>query len=1334
MASNCPTIKSISESDKTKRSRTIPRIDANLILNLSSLITTENEETCSCLRKIARILSSSLKHSYESDEFFKYKEILIKLIQDCFLRIPLILKHCSGQKSLSDVNTNLRDIVKVLLEIANNGTEFRNYYFTNLFQMIMVVLFSKNEKIEFATQKMLFLVVKEHLAKLTPKTQKHLMNANNDVLELLAIWLPNSADYEIQEAILETLMLFSIRSKRKYDRMKNWFKNYPNFFQAIDNLCYNYFIESSREFLMVVNKIVTSSVKVYILPCIKAYADDFELQKPQSERYKKFWVDFSVRSGNIQLYCSAGTGQWGKFSIDFSNVNGINCVDEKTGWKVKIEFICPLEIYIYSSKKFFKTITLYFPYSLQFQEVQNKFFFAIFPHIYKVEKDNNSNVIKTQQCDKTMFENSFFSRSSVVSSIRPVSSHRTVEFQRRSSNEPNTRTSTPKRATDERIESKKNEPSSSNTESMSRTYNIKDQNHRSTGLQLISKNQNELSLNCKAETGIQSVKNLKEVFSDEELSDDVSTPTGEIYCEQSKNGINQNLEDIAKNNLQNSTYKEDKKIIKSVNGNLNMSQNCVGKTTNNHRFQEDHGISVEKVNVVIRNSGPPANWKEGIVKKDSLNKKKSISNSSIFSRNPEPSTKTLLGKTLETSIQRFELKNRVDCKSTGLKVGNEKKDLNRSVESNIERKVLGHEPPGSYQDGNFIASRLLNPGMEKMHASRIEKVKIKRDSSRSDQDDQLDSKDEKKIHKDENEMKIALQRKDEEDTTETGKVSHEGAQDEITCCVSRPNQDRIDSKFRKSTCEEIRKSHKTEQRAGEVMNKALNVSEEKDSDSKSLQDEKFGTRKVKYEDKDVSIIRSKSLKMGKKSGNEVQRSEKVDEIKRYDPISNQDNQIWVKGFKKLDNETPTIEQSQKIIIKSDPALKKEHDFGFSVIKPIRTYSRSKYPPKNTILDSSSNAIFDSIKQSIKSHKINDSISLSNDKFSKQNSHKKCNKRKLYTPGVKVHLNDSLDNECNGESNYTKTKIFFSEKNENVKKKLSPTLFDYDSETDDDVGCVTNKYHRVIRRSKTTHELSNLPRKYYKEISEESSGSDFGENARKRRKLELADTSPNDKTGSSILSRDSNSSASTKKHRRKLLSYTHTKYGKPKTSNERRGMKLESSENLLIDDVKMNTDNNREVFITNGAASFRTDNMTGPNAKLDTLLENASKDSVPNLADEVKNAQDAISRMILNARTAVSEEITTSVKPYYDIVQKFKSGITSMENELKELTNLCSDIENTTDLVNKAISQPVSDKEMREFVNYLRENNYYLELNKEQANDKNLIAKINAYIDKSMNIE
>lgn len=36
-------------------------------------------------------------------------------------------------------------------------------------------------------------------------------------------------------------------------------------------------------------------------------------------------------------------------------------------------------------------------------------------------------------------------------------------------------------------------------------------------------------------------------------------------------------------------------------------------------------------------------------------------------------------------------------------------------------------------------------------------------------------------------------------------------------------------------------------------------------------------------------------------------------------------------------------------------------------------------------------------------------------------------------------------------------------------------------------------------------------------------------------------------------------------------------GKPKTSNERRGMKLESSENLLIDDVKMNTDNNRGEF-------------------------------------------------------------------------------------------------------------------------------------------------------------
>ncbi|XP_073973825.1 uncharacterized protein isoform X2 [Rhodnius prolixus] len=69
--------------------------------------------------------------------------------------------------------------------------------------------------------------------------------------------------------------------------------------------------ESSREFLMVVNEIVTSNVKVYIL----------------SERYKKFWVDFSVRSGNIQLYCSAGTGQWGKVSIDFSNVNGISCVD-----------------------------------------------------------------------------------------------------------------------------------------------------------------------------------------------------------------------------------------------------------------------------------------------------------------------------------------------------------------------------------------------------------------------------------------------------------------------------------------------------------------------------------------------------------------------------------------------------------------------------------------------------------------------------------------------------------------------------------------------------------------------------------------------------------------------------------------------------------------------------------------------------------------------------------------------------------------------------------------------------------------------------------------------
>ncbi|XP_073973826.1 uncharacterized protein isoform X3 [Rhodnius prolixus] len=60
----------------------------------------------------------------------------------------------------------------------------------------------------------------------------------------------------------------------------------------------------------------------------------------ESERYKKFWVDFSVRSGNIQLYCSAGTGQWGKVSIDFSNVNGISCVEEnKNCYKLKSTYI-----------------------------------------------------------------------------------------------------------------------------------------------------------------------------------------------------------------------------------------------------------------------------------------------------------------------------------------------------------------------------------------------------------------------------------------------------------------------------------------------------------------------------------------------------------------------------------------------------------------------------------------------------------------------------------------------------------------------------------------------------------------------------------------------------------------------------------------------------------------------------------------------------------------------------------------------------------------------------------------------------------------------------------
>ncbi|XP_073973830.1 uncharacterized protein isoform X7 [Rhodnius prolixus] len=61
MACNCPTIKSIPESDKRKRSRTIPRIDANLILNLSSLITTENESSREFLMVVNEIVTSNVK-------------------------------------------------------------------------------------------------------------------------------------------------------------------------------------------------------------------------------------------------------------------------------------------------------------------------------------------------------------------------------------------------------------------------------------------------------------------------------------------------------------------------------------------------------------------------------------------------------------------------------------------------------------------------------------------------------------------------------------------------------------------------------------------------------------------------------------------------------------------------------------------------------------------------------------------------------------------------------------------------------------------------------------------------------------------------------------------------------------------------------------------------------------------------------------------------------------------------------------------------------------------------------------------------------------------------
>ena len=130
--------------------------------------------------------------------------------------------------------------------------------------------------------------------------QRHAIGAEfAEDVERLVDYLYTCGDYDTQSSIVETLMRFTSKSDRQQSAL-SWFPNHAvvqSLFVRIKD-----FESDCRNFLNNFNASLGGNRLVHSIAAQTCHVGNYEVFKPNDEKYTKFWIDFNLGPGSISIF------------------------------------------------------------------------------------------------------------------------------------------------------------------------------------------------------------------------------------------------------------------------------------------------------------------------------------------------------------------------------------------------------------------------------------------------------------------------------------------------------------------------------------------------------------------------------------------------------------------------------------------------------------------------------------------------------------------------------------------------------------------------------------------------------------------------------------------------------------------------------------------------------------------------------------------------------------------------------------------------------------------------------------------------------------------------
>uniref|UniRef100_A0A0K2TYS2 Synaptonemal complex protein 2 [Orcinus orca] n=1 Tax=Lepeophtheirus salmonis TaxID=72036 RepID=A0A0K2TYS2_LEPSM len=259
-------------------------------------------------------------------------QVFIEICDAASLFLHQISKEGNKRKTLPSVC----DAFMELIDISNGyeqRTHYRDYILKVSYTPLINIILDQNRERDVELIGIAFKCLNYILTGSSTDLRRQISTENESQIPKIFNLLCQCGDYDVQVSAVETIFRLLPPKEHRKEILCSWLRSYGDevihSFLEIQRLSFDVDV---RHFLIKVNKLFSTELKVHSIPCLKIEVSGLSLYKPKDEHYDEFWVDFNEGSKCIFVNCLQKeeiNASWDALTIKLNSIISINL--EKLG-------------------------------------------------------------------------------------------------------------------------------------------------------------------------------------------------------------------------------------------------------------------------------------------------------------------------------------------------------------------------------------------------------------------------------------------------------------------------------------------------------------------------------------------------------------------------------------------------------------------------------------------------------------------------------------------------------------------------------------------------------------------------------------------------------------------------------------------------------------------------------------------------------------------------------------------------------------------------------------------------------------------------------------------